>query len=254
MFSFLLFIYLFIFLSLSLCLSLSLWYVLSCQHLSLPFPPSSLSVRFPGSWKFQTLVFCKVCFGFSILFCCCLYGFTCFILCFRVFCGYVRRCQCHAWSMSHCCWFQVQSDIGEGTTHHFSIHSCSRWPLPIKDPWTFIFFERLYMYLSQCRGSWVWFTSPQVAISSECAIKVSRLDAPYEPSLDRTFDHCSFTILRDFPLHKHMHMMAFTTFAGCPRCPARRAGTAVYFCVSYSYHIHHSSWCRGWSFFLSFWS
>ena len=117
------------FLSLSLSISLSLWYVLSCQHLSLPFPPSSLSVRFPGSWKFQTLVFRKVCFGFSKLSCCFLYGFTCFILCFRVLWGCVRRRQCHVWSMSHCCWFQVQSDIGEGTTHHFSTHSCSRWPL-----------------------------------------------------------------------------------------------------------------------------
>ena len=98
----------------------------------------------------------------------------------------------------------------------------------------FYFFFREIMYLSQCRGSWVCFTPPQVAISSECAVKVSRLDAPYEPSLDRTFHHCSFTILRDFPLHKHMHMMAFATFAGCPRCPARRAGTAVYFV----FHTH----------------
>jgi hypothetical protein len=134
--------------SLSLSISLSLWYVLSCQHLSLPFPPSSLNVRFPGSWRFQTLVFSEVCFGFSILSCSCLYGFTSFILCFRVFWGCVRRCQCHAWSMSHCCGFQVQSDIGEGTTNHFSTHSCWRWPLPIKDPWTFIFFERLCIFLS----------------------------------------------------------------------------------------------------------
>ena len=96
------------------------------------------------------------------------------------------------------------------------------------------------MYLSQYRGSWVWFTPPQVAISSECAVKVSRLDAPYEPSLDRTF-HPSFTILLDFLLHKHMHMMAFATFAGCPRCPARRAGTAVYFCVFIL--IPHTSLC-----------
>ena len=52
---------------------------------------------------------------------------------YSLFSSALRMCkalsQCHAWSMSHCCWFQVQSDIGEGTTHHFSTHTCSRWPL-----------------------------------------------------------------------------------------------------------------------------
>ena len=120
--------------------------------------------------------------------------------------------------------------------HLFKMATTGHYPSKIHE----LFFFREIMYLSQYRGSWVWFTPPQVAISSECAVKVSRLDAPYEPSLDRTF-HRSFTILLDFLLHKHMHMMAFATFAGCPRCPARRAGTAVYFCVFIL--IPHTSLC-----------
>ena len=55
----------FFYLSLSVYLSLSLWYVLSCQHLSLPFPPSSLSARFQGVGSFRLWFSVRYALGFQ---------------------------------------------------------------------------------------------------------------------------------------------------------------------------------------------
>ena len=49
-------------------LSLSLWYVLSCPHLGLPFPPSSLSVRFLGVGSFRLWFSVRYALGFQYCF------------------------------------------------------------------------------------------------------------------------------------------------------------------------------------------